>query len=427
MSDIYQEIWNADQAANGVNAVFDNQPLTPALQDSGYVKVNHQLNVRDQNLRVLPEVRIPPQKKRTYDLCRAMFNNYALAEPIREVETPQEREEVHNFLQAILDTPPMQVARAYIEAAIGTTVSRERWYTMVLEIWFRRFSAGGDPDLSAFEHVIVGEQEGAKVQGYHFWYKYYLDDGFAAEVDGTRGNFPGLSNDRIAYLQSFATEQQKAFPESVTISYRWNAPDYDARARRPLTKPKGGFFVGCSAEGLIAMGTVRAHVVANAPKEAVINGGRYDLKVFRSPDNKNLRTFYPVFLGAAPPQGGGGTGSGGGTPTPGTVNGPVRIVGALLNPVGDDPGRETVSLINTGSTNVSLAGWRLVDKQNHHYEITDLVLAGGSAATVLLPENSVQLSNKGGEIRLVNPLNQTVHRVSYSREQALREGETIVF
>jgi poly(U)-specific endoribonuclease len=44
-----------------------------------------------------------------------------------------------------------------------------------------------------------------------------------------------------------------------------------------------------------------------------------------------------------------------------------------------------------------------------------------------LPKNSVQLSNKGGEIRLVNPLNQTVHRVSYSKAQASREGETILF
>ena len=35
---------------------------------------------------------------------------------------------------------------------------------------------GADPALSGFEHVVVGEQEGAKAQGYHFWYKYYLDD-----------------------------------------------------------------------------------------------------------------------------------------------------------------------------------------------------------------------------------------------------------
>ena len=34
---------------------------------------------------------------------------------------------------------------------------------------------------------------------------------------------------------------QNAFPESVTISYRWDAPDYDRGALRPLVKPIGGF------------------------------------------------------------------------------------------------------------------------------------------------------------------------------------------
>jgi hypothetical protein len=426
MSNIYQQIWDADQASNGLPALFDNDPEPPGSNTAGFVKVNSDLQGSNPETKVLTAVHIPASKSRTYDLCRELFNNYALAESAREEETPQEREEIHNFVQEIVDTPPMQVAREFVSASIGTTITKERWYMTIVETWFRRFSSGGDPDLSGFEHVIAGEQEGAKVQGYHFWYKFHLDDGFASSVDGSRGNFPGLGNDRIVYLRSFASGAQLAFPESVTISYRWMAPDYDAQRVRPLTKPKGGFFVGCSVEGLMAMGTIRAHVVANAPKEALINGGRYDLKLFRSPDNKNIRTFYPVFLGAAP--------AGSDSPTdPGTpvvtavVAGQVRIVAALLNPTGDDEGRETVTLMNTRSTAVDLAGWRLIDKMNHHYEINDLTLPGGSAVTVRLPRNSMQLSNKGGEIRLANPQNQTVHRVSYTKSQASREGETILF
>jgi poly(U)-specific endoribonuclease len=79
------------------------------------------------------------------------------------------------------------------------------------------------------------------------------------------------------------------------------------------------------------------------------------------------------------------------------------------------------------SMNISVTGWRLLDKMNNDFEIADLTLRGGSAATIILPKNSMQLSNKGGEIRLVNKDNQIVHRVTYSKEQATREGLTITF
>lgn len=428
MANIYQQIWDADLTGSGVRPVFDNTTLSNEEQAAGYVKVNSNLDVSNApDLRVLTAVNIPTSKLRTYDLCRQLFENYALDQQDMEVETPEEREEIHNLLQAIVDTPPMQVARTYVESQIGTTVSKERWYSTLLELWFRRFTQASGSDLSAFEHIIVGEQKGSKVGGYHFWYKYYLDDGFTRQVPDARDKFPGLKDDNIIYLASKASDSQLSFPESVTISYRWKAPDYEAQQLRPLTKPTGGFFVGCSIEGLMAIGTVRAHVGARAPKEAVINGARYDLKVFRSDDNKNLRTFYPVFLGAA----GEIIDTRDGEETPAVVipvvNGDVKIVAALANPVGDDPGAETITLLNMSSTNISVTGWRLFDKMNNDYEIADLNLRGGSAATIVLPKNSLQLSNKGGEIRLVNITNQIVHRVSYSKEQASCEGRTIAF
>jgi poly(U)-specific endoribonuclease len=426
MGDIYQEIWDADQTGSGVRPVFDTHLLTDDDRAAGYVKVNSRLNDRqpNQDLRVLPEAEIPPAKRATYALCKALFENYALDEQSQEVETPEEREEAHDFVQAVVDTAPMLVAREYVEQRTGTTISRDRWYTTVFEMWFRRFSQGGDPALSGFEHVLVGEQEGPKVQGYHFWYKYLLDDGFASEVDNGRARFPNLADDRIRYLKSEEASGQMSFPETVTISFAWDAPDYDARAIRPLIKQVGGFFVGCSPEGLMALGTVRAHVAANAPKTAVINGASYELAVFRSPDNKNIRSFYPKFKGAVPeaPR-----------PDPGTpppdriVSGRVKIVAAMVNPGGDDAGQETVTLINMGGTAIPLDGWRLVDKNNRQFRIEDLTLAGGFASTIRLPRETAQLSNQGGEIRLLNLNNEVVHRVTFSKQQAAREGETLIF
>lgn len=428
--DIYQEIWNADQNGSGVKPILDSETGDP---NQGYVKVAAAANGAP-DFKVLTEVVIPENKMRTYRLVTSLLDNYALAERDKETETPQEREEVHNFLSAIVDSPPMLVARRYVEQTTGTTVTSERWYTTLLEQWFRFFSQGGDPDLSGFEHVVVGEQQGGKVQGYHFWYKYWLDDGLATTIGSS--HFPNLPNDIITYVRGQYGDGQENFPESVTISFKWNAPDYERKAIRPLTKPKGGFFVGCSVEGLMALGTVRAHLGARAPKVAVINGARYDLKLFRSNDNQHIRTFYPIYKGPAgevpdlPPVA---------IPSPDpaeptwppitVVGGPVKIMAALVNPMGDDPGKETVTLINTGADTVSLEGWMLLDAMNHRYQVSDQAAAieEGEVFIIRLPKNSVQLSNKGGEIRLLNRDGQVAHQVSYTKTQAREQGRTILF
>lgn len=248
---IYQEIWDADQSGNGLRPILASTAIEPADTAAGFVRVANTLKSDDREGKLLPQAQIPEHKKASYDRVRALFDNYALDEQSPEVETPEERAEVHELMEAIIDSAPMQVARAYVSAETGTPVSRDRWYATVLELWFRRFSQGGDPALSGFEHVFVGEQEGPKVQGYHFWYKYYLDDGLASQID--RNRLPGFKDDRIVYLRGHYKDGQERFPESVTISYRWDAPDYDRGAIRPLTKPIGGFFVGCSVEGLMAM------------------------------------------------------------------------------------------------------------------------------------------------------------------------------
>jgi poly(U)-specific endoribonuclease len=420
---IYQEIWNADQSGNGVRPILASQP---GDTEAGYVKVAVQRTSGEPDTKVLPEVVIPTNKMATYDRVRALFDNYALDEQASEFETPEERAEVHDLLEAVIDTGPMQVARAYVSAETGTPVSRDRWYATLMELWFRRFNQGGDRDLSGFEHVFVGEQEGPKVQGYHFWYKYHLDDGLAGTID--RNRLPGFKDDRILYLRGQYGDGQERFPESVTISYKWNAADYDARKLRPLTKPKGGFFVGCSVEGLMALGAVRAHRGARAPKEAVINGARYDMKLFLDQANeRHIRTFYPMYLGPAgePPVVDPGTGPE--EENPPIVAGAVKILAALVNPGGDDTGKEKITLVNAGPSTVDLDGWLLIDKMKQRFAIDGVELPPGVATTMVLPRHSIQLSNQGGEIRLVDRTGRTVHLVTYSKAQTRREGETIVF
>ena len=417
--DIYQRIWNADQTESGITPILDSEDGDASV---GFVKVNSNLDAQDISLRVMPEAVIPDSKRRTYDLCRELFDNFALPERDEEYDTPEEREEVHDLVHAMVDTAPMQVAREYVAQATGASITRERWYNTIMEMWFRRFSQGGDPHLSGFEHVVVGEQEGAKAQGYHFWYKYYLDDGFARLVDDAQEDFPGLVDDRIAYLGTKLKGAQAQYPESVTISYRWHAPDYDRDVVRPLTKPIGGFFVGCSVEGLLALGTVRAHHSARAPKEAVINGARYGMKVFRSANNRHVRTFYPMFLGEAESEDGGDSGD---DTVVSTAR--VRLIAALVNPEGHDPGNETVTLINIGDKVEALDGWRLVDKNSRFQSLDGVTIQAGDVARIRLDPRGAQLSNKGGVIILVNRDGQVVHTVTYSKGQTKPDGQTLLF
>jgi poly(U)-specific endoribonuclease len=433
MAGIYQQIWNADQAQNGIEAILDTQE---GSLDRGYVKVNAELDENhDPDLKVLTQVHIPQAKEETYNLCKKLFNNYTLAEPMPEFDTPEERQEVHDFVSAIIETEPMAVARHYIACETGSSITRERWHNTIVEMWFRRFSSGGDPALSGFEHVIVGEQEKSKVQGYHFWWKYYLDDGFGHEVDDGVYNFPGLVADRITYHGSKQKEGQLKYPESVTISYRWQAPDYENEAIRPLFKKIGGFFVGCSVEGLMALGTVRAHKGIRAPKIAVIEGARYEMKLYHSPNGQHIRTFYPVFLGDADVTDGVGRESawGGSASTdcsdvhPAANANPVRIIAAMVNPKDDDVGFENVTLVNTGHDRAAIDGWRLSDKNNKVHRIVDVTLNPGEFLTISLTGETTQLSNQGGEIILKDANRIIVHRVTYSRNQASQQGVTILF
>ena len=186
----------------------------------------------------------------------------------------------------------MEIARQYVENQTCTSITTDQWWAILQRLWFERFDQGRNRDLSGFEHVVVGEQKQGKVQGYHWWYKYFMDEHFR------KNDQEDIETDLINFLRWENIPTDKS-PEVVTLSYTWRAFDYEAEKFRLLTKPIGGFWVGPSIVGLLAIGTVRALPEAMAPKQAIINGCKYNLPVYRSPNDRHLRTFYPEFLGVA--------------------------------------------------------------------------------------------------------------------------------
>jgi hypothetical protein len=111
--------------------------------------------------------------------------------------------------------------------------------------------------------------------------------------------------------------------------------------------------------------------------------------------------------------------------TDGARDGRVRIVAALVNPPGEDPRRETVTLINTTPARVDLAGWKLVDARENAERLAGAIEPHG-VRTVRLA-GTLQLGNRGGALKLVDPAGAAVDEVEYSREQAQEENRLVVF
>ena len=116
---------------------------------------------------------------------------------------------------------------------------------------------------------------------------------------------------------------------------------------------------------------------------------------------------------------------------PGHVPGPaepdrvVRIVGALVNPIGPAPEAESITLLNASPEPVELAAWEIADRLKNKQSLTRTIAAGDTLTVPVQPP--VQLGNRGGIITLLDDQGLKVDGVAYTEQQAQREGWTLVF
>ena len=108
-----------------------------------------------------------------------------------------------------------------------------------------------------------------------------------------------------------------------------------------------------------------------------------------------------------------------------THEGIIKIVAAMVNPIGSAPEVETVTLINTSPEPIDIEGWQIADRLKKKHTLSGIIDAG-AVITVTLSQQ-VQLGNKGGIITLLNNKGLKVDGVSYTSQQAQQEGWTIVF
>lgn len=431
---IYQEIWDADQQQNGIPAIRQSDLQSARDSTTGFAIVDETASGTDA--RVISEVVIPDDKRATYDLCARLFDNYTLDPGIRDDITSEKSIEEREFIRAIIPTKPLQLAKEFIARDLDQEFTDIDLALAIEKTWFLQGKSGGK-FASGFEHVFVGEQKSkgdqpddvaVELGGYHFWYKYYLDDG---------GRIGDLElDDRITYGETeyspSTSAQGRMIPEVITISFRWTAPDTLNRSNQLLKKPIGGFWVGCSPEGLIALGLVR--VLTSAGSQAIINSSTYDL-VFHALTNNasSIRTLYPEFKRTdfinIEPSDGDRQGEEADTSpeTEPVTSGFVKIASAVVNPLGDEAGKETVTLLNTAPDAVNLDNWQIVAPNGWKVTFADVTIPGGDSRRFRMISSEPQFRNKGGTITLLEA-DATVHyRVSYSEEQGSRQGMSIVF
>ncbi|MFF7122767.1 DUF2278 family protein [Streptomyces sp. NPDC016566] len=114
-------------------------------------------------------------------------------------------------------------------------------------------------------------------------------------------------------------------------------------------------------------------------------------------------------------------------PRPSDHEEPVRIMAALVNPVGPAPEAETITVLNASPAPVDLRGWHLADQNRQTIPLPTGTLPPGTTLTVPADGNGFHLGDQGGTITLLDPDGLKVHGVSYTAQQARREGRTITF
>ena len=103
----------------------------------------------------------------------------------------------------------------------------------------------------------------------------------------------------------------------------------------------------------------------------------------------------------------------------------VRIIAALVNPVGPDQGKETVMLLNVSDADVDLSRWHIANRNKDKAPLAG-VIKSGQVMQFTLPVQ-VPLGNDGGIITLLDAAGLKIDGASYTKAQVSRQGWTVAF
>ncbi|MEN0004239.1 MAG: S8 family serine peptidase [Bacteroidota bacterium] len=112
--------------------------------------------------------------------------------------------------------------------------------------------------------------------------------------------------------------------------------------------------------------------------------------------------------------------------TPATMErGSIKMIAAMINPKGSERGAEQVLLLNISDKDVLMNEWILKDKNDRRDRFININLAPGQILNYTL--TNPRLSNNGGQLRLETGEGFVVDEVTYTKDEAKREGWWVTF
>jgi poly(U)-specific endoribonuclease len=218
-------------------------------------------------------------RRPTYKTFYNLLDNYVAQVGTEEMVTDAERQEVWDFLTAIMQTAPMQFCHKYCRANNPDDVPGDlkEFMKLLHKIWFDMYRRGGTTDSSGFEHVFVGEVKDGKVSGFHNWIMFYLEE--------KKGDI-----DYRGYIKPRGRNEAETNSDDhiLTLQFAWNG----------VEKMVGTSFIGVSPEFEMALYTT-CFLCGQEDNKVTLNTGtdEFDLniKVYTMAHDK-IGTSYPEAL-----------------------------------------------------------------------------------------------------------------------------------
>lgn len=110
--------------------------------------------------------------------------------------------------------------------------------------------------------------------------------------------------------------------------------------------------------------------------------------------------------------------------TPAAPVGTLRISALMPNPDGADDGQEQVTLKNSSSQTIDLAGWAVKDKAGNTFNLAGVIQPGANMTIIMA--RPAFLNNTGDDVWLLDPSGNTVSPVRYTGVQ-VQSGAWIQF
>lgn len=122
-------------------------------------------------------------RKETFERFIALNDNYIRHTGVAEFETPEEKAEISQFLDAVLATKVWRTLYSFLHRKGHPFARNETIFRFwISQLWFVQYSrARGLADTSGFEHVFMGETKNGEVAGMHSWLRFYLLERNASE------------------------------------------------------------------------------------------------------------------------------------------------------------------------------------------------------------------------------------------------------